>query len=293
MSFTEFLVTLKALKPRYGEHIIDRNGVTYRNCNPVSYTYVDPAEAGWAARDAFADEHADATEPQLQQAYTQGAAAAERTNRDAARAEPNWRILKRDSPNDSRGEDSLLQFTDSQHRIVDYYAVIANLRRFGENLGYTLAHYRHCLQRFVGFFNPSLRPVVNELDANELARFLMRMSAPVPKAELLIQNINSLIRQPGDHIRIIVAQLQGLLSALYANHAEDEKKLQINRLMMQGLISFTTGMTQKSLLAIVESAQMSGKVLEPTVLIDSIIMSEKAHGAPTIPLQFKNPGMSH
>jgi hypothetical protein len=135
--------------------------------------------------------------------------------------------------------------------------------------------------------------VVNELDANELARFFMRMSAPVPKVELLIPSINSLIRQPGDHIHIIVAQLQGLLSALYANHSEDEKKLQVNRLMIQGLISFTTGMTQKSLLAIVESAQMSGKVLEPTVLIDSIIMSEKAHGAPTIPLQFKSPNMSH
>jgi hypothetical protein len=91
MLFTEFLATLRALKPRYGEHIIDRNGVTYRNCNPVSYTYVDPAEAGWTGRDAFADENAEATEQQLQQAYNQAAAAAERTNRDASRAEPDWR----------------------------------------------------------------------------------------------------------------------------------------------------------------------------------------------------------
>jgi hypothetical protein len=71
------------------------------------------------------------------------------------------------------------------------------------------------------------------------------------------------------------------------------KKIRIVLVMIIGLISFTCGVTQKSLISAVESAQLSGRSLDHTVLTESVLMSEKANGMPTTPLQFKNTPSTH
>jgi hypothetical protein len=292
-SFQEFLVELGPRKIQYGLHLIDRAGVTYRNTNTESYDIKDPIAEGQAARAVYSASHPQAPEADLIRQYDLAYYQAELHNKNTSQKSPTWKILKRDSTNECRGEDALLQFTDIAHKNVDYYAVVHALKKFGESLGYTEQHFKACLTRFISFFNPSLRPVVSELNANELARFLLRLSAPVPKQEILITNINNLVRNPGESIRIVLAQLLGLLSAYYNSYGESEKKAQINRVMIMGLISFTSGTTQKSLMSAVESAQMSGRTLDHTVLTESVLLSEKAHGTPMLPLQFKSASTVH
>jgi hypothetical protein len=102
------------------------------------------------------------------------------------------------------------------------------------------------MQRFVGYFAPALKPITDELNAVELAKFLMKMSMPVSKFERLTQQITNLTRNPSDNLRAVMAQMQGLALALYNNKPQDEQKSLVNRLLITALLSFTVGPTKAS-----------------------------------------------
>jgi hypothetical protein len=137
-SFQDFLVELGPKKIQYGLHLIDRAGVTYRNTNTESYDLKDPITEGQAARALYCAAHPQSTEAEQTRQYDMAYFQAELHNKNASQKSPVWKILKRDSTNECRGEDALLQFTDIAHKNVDYYAVVHALKKFGESLGYCL-----------------------------------------------------------------------------------------------------------------------------------------------------------
>jgi hypothetical protein len=198
-----------------------------------------------------------------------------------------WELMQRDSSNDIRQEDSLLVFIDPKHTIIDWYTVVKNIKKFGEPLGYTEQHYLNVMQRFVGYFAPALKPITDELNAIELAKFLMKMSMPVSKFERLTQQITNLTRIPSDNLRAVMAQMQGLALALYNNKPQDEQKSLVNRLLITALLSFTVGPTKASLSAEIYSLQLQGKTPEWLNLLDAVINSERIHGVPQMQLHFK------
>jgi len=283
-----FIATLGNIRPKVGLHYLDRNNLLQMNANPASYAYTNPELAGQRARDAqMANQAAPHDEPALAAAVQAAAAAARNANAAAAAEAPAWNLLQREIAGDTRQEDALLVFTDAQHKQPDWYTVVRNLKHFGEPLGYNNDHYKRCLDRFVGYFAPSLKPVTDDLNATDLAKFLMKMSIPVPKHEKIAHQIENLTRQPNENIRAPMAQLQGLAQAYYSDKPENDRPALINRLMIKGLYSFTTGVTQQELKHSLDRYQMQGKDPDWLTLLEATVNSERNTGPPQNILRFQ------
>jgi hypothetical protein len=287
MSFNDLVTLLGTVHPEHGKHFTERNHVLHYNAQPNSYNIKDPEEEALKAREALRLENAQATEAQLVAEQNRVRTLTENTNRTVRNTLPEWRLMKRDANNDLRLEDSLLVFLDAKHTTVDWYVVVKNLKKLGEPLGYTEMHYLNALQRFIGYFAPALKTVTDELNATDLAKFLMRMSVPQPKFERLTTQIQALTRHVNENLRTIMAQLHGMTVALYSNKSIDEQKALINRLMITGLINFTAGPTRQALIATIENNQINNKTPDWKILIESVISSERVHGMPQVNLSFK------
>jgi hypothetical protein len=286
-TFQLLLASLGRDTPKLGVHYLERNSVLHRNSEPQSYAHRDPDLQGWIARDTLARDTPGSTVAEREAEYDRVKTATEVANRQVAVTAPTWQLIQRDAPNDIRQEDSLLVFLDIQHKQVDWYSVVINLKKFGEPLGYNAGHYKRCLDRFIGFFAPALKPVTDELTHIELSKFLMRMCVPTPKHERLASQIQILVRNPAENIRTVLAQLQGMATAYYMDRTAAEQPSLINRIMVQGLMCFTTGQTHTSLSAAIDNAQLHGKVPDWLQLTESVIHSERIHGTPQITLPFK------
>ena len=200
---------------------------------------------------------------------------------------PNWVKIQRLLPNDTRREDTQITFIDNNRNLPDWYSIVRKIKTMGEELGYNLQHYKNVLDRFVGYFNPELKATTDDLQAVDLARFLLKIAMPAPKYDRLHQNIQKLTRQPNENIRNVAAKLHGMVSAFYSNKPEAEREPLINRLMIQGLTHFTTGTTNAKLISALEFAQVNNETPNWNSLLDSVANSERVSGMPTVALQFK------
>lgn len=285
-SYANVIQAAGANKPRLGIHYDERNSVLYQNTAANAVNYRDADLVGWTARDELLTRQPESTQAQLQAAYDVARTAQERVNRTAQNTLPIWTLIQRENSNDIRQEDALLVFSDSKHSQPDWYAIVKNIKNFGEPLGYTLTHYRNVLCRFIGFFAPQLKPVTDELTAIELAKFLMRLNIPAPKFEKLTAQIQTLKREPTDNLRSVMAQLQAMATAIYTG--KDDAAQSVNKLMITGLLSFTTGATKQALSTAVSQTQLQNKSPDFKVLLESVINSERIHGPPHSTLSFQS-----
>jgi len=288
MTLQEHIANLGTITPQKDVHYRERHSVLYRNSNADSYPHRDPDTAAFRARRNLLAQNPQATAEEIEAAEDTAREEQEEANNRAALEAPEWELLQRDSNNDVRGEDALLVFTDTSHKTVDWYSVIRNLKQFGEPLGYTLDHYKHALDRFVGFFAPGLKAVTDALEAVPLAQFLMHTSIPQSKFERLTSQMASLSRQPYGNLKTVLAQLQGAAQAYYHDRPLEERNSSINRLMIQGLVSFTAGPTNKHLLDQIRLSQTQGKILQWQTLLEAVTNSERVHGLPSTTLQFQS-----
>ena len=89
-------------------------------------------------------------------------------------------------------------------------------------------------------------------------------------------------------LRTIMTQLHGLGQSFYSDRPEIDRPPLINRLMIQGLLSFTAGNTHRLLQSAIESCQIQNRIPEWKALLESCINSERIHGVPTTPMTFKS-----
>jgi hypothetical protein len=75
-------------------------------------SFKDPITEGQAARAQYSAAHPNATEAELTCHFDMAYFQAELHNKNTSQKSATWQILKRDSQNECRGEDALLQFTD-------------------------------------------------------------------------------------------------------------------------------------------------------------------------------------
>jgi len=287
MSLQQHIEDLGPIHPQKDVHFRERNAVLFRNSNPDSYPHMDPETAAFQAREQLRQANPNAVDADLDAAEQTAREEQEQANLRASLQAPVWDLLQRDHDNDIRAEDALLVFVDTQHKNVDWYVLVRNLRAFGEPKGYTLDHYKRALDRFIGFFAPSLKPVTDELQAVELAQFLMRTSIPTSKFERLTSQMASLVRQPYAPLKAVLAQLQGAALAYYHDKPIDEQNASVNRLMIQGLVSFTSGIVNKQLLDQIRLSQVQGKSLNWQHLLEAVTNAERIHGVPQTPLPFQ------
>jgi hypothetical protein len=172
---------------KHGIHYLDEDSTLYYNAEIERSDWKDEVIAATTARDEAA------TQGQNQEdrlaAYN-----AELTRQQGVNAQifaqlPRWILIKRKALNDTRMEDSLLQYVDKKHTQVDWYSTITTLQKTGRKIGYTRDHYQRVLHRFISYFKPEMNQLGQKMGLDELARLLMTSTMPVNEREMIIDEI--------------------------------------------------------------------------------------------------------
>jgi hypothetical protein len=98
-------------------------------------------------------------------AYYDGCERARRHNEAAKDKDPMWILVDKDDECNTRDEDTMLRYLDQKKEAIDWYASMINLSSYGSRTGYTMNHYKRCIDRWVSYFAPNMRPVT-ELFSN-------------------------------------------------------------------------------------------------------------------------------
>ena len=276
-----------AEKPKYrqmkhGIHYLDEDNTLYYNSAIEASEWEDENVVATAARDeATAAAENDAT---IQRAYNVALAKQQAINTKIFAQPPRWVLIKRRALNDTRMEDSLLQYIDKKHTQVDWYSTITTLHKTGTKIGYTLEHYQRVLHRFISYFKPEMNQLGQKMRLDELARLLMTSTMPVNDREMIINEIKKLTRRKNESLRVPMSNLYSLATTYYNNDPDMES--QRNKLLFNGLQHFTTGITKEKLTSIIKYSQLQKFKLDYHDTLETCILSEKTNGEPADDLQF-------
>jgi hypothetical protein len=272
-----------------GIHFKENNGCVYKNTAAESYE-VNVEEAGYAVRDAAVQAAQPAPNDAAQQVLlNDGMRAARTANRLAQTRVKNWVLLKRELPNDTRVEDSLLRYVDEHRKKPEWGIVITNLKNYGEKNGYDLVHYKQALDRWISFFLPSLQKITESMTPNEVVNLLISMHKPKSQFDTLQKEMMDLVRFPGEDLESKIALLRSLAASMYKDFAEHERLSNVERILLNGILQFTHGVTRKNAELTIEFEKRQGKHVSLDCILKGAINSERVYGAPTMPLPYNKP----
>ena len=159
-SWINHLITDQDVRPVKNIHYKEYNSCLYANVEPQSYEQdVEDARLQYREEQMALAVNAGADNNAQEGFIRQGMRAARLANIAALRHTKKWELLKRELPNDTRIEDSLLRFTDENRRKPEWNTVVQNLKRHGEANGYDMIHFKQALDRWISFFLPSLQKI--------------------------------------------------------------------------------------------------------------------------------------
>ena len=162
---------------KHGIHYLDEDSTLYYNTEIEASEWVDENVAATIARDAATAEGENAAA--ITAAYNAELAKQQGINAKIFAQPPKWVLIKRKALNDTRMEDSLLQYVDKKHTQVDWYSTITTIQKTGRKIGYTRDHYQRVLNRFISYFKPEMNQLGQKMGLDELARLLMTSTMPV------------------------------------------------------------------------------------------------------------------
>jgi hypothetical protein len=192
---------LNALR-KYGTHYTEINGRTEINIKTESYMG-DENEWGSQEVDALKAKNSKATEIEIEEAFREGYEKARRHNRKAKNVGPERVMSEKDGENDTREEDTNIRYLDSQRTKIDWYVSVRNLATYGKRTGYSMSHNKRCLDRWVSYFTPNLRPVTEGQTANEATSYLSVLTLPDSDVEIVEREICKMTRQPGENYYLL------------------------------------------------------------------------------------------
>mgnify|MGYP006925921830 FL=1 len=282
-------------------HYKIENGVSYANSNEHSWS-VNEEDEGWKAVDIWRDDkiaegkQSEVTDANLGLVFADAKRKARADNRKAQTVAPTWSVLARTQTNDYDYEDRELRFKEitderdksSECRDTDWNQNLTNIKRLGEQLGYTEVHYKHVLSRFISWFAPDLSVVTERLTADETARFLLRLNRPETELEKIEKQKAKLSRKPGQSLRPVMTFLQELAKEIHRKESEPERSNSIRHMMLLGLIRFTHGRLQEEIVAAIEYCKKEEKEISWENLMERSIQKESFYGAPMTELRFED-----
>jgi len=294
-------VKLLGADPVRDVHYKIENGVSYANSNEHSWS-VNEEDEGWKAVDIWRDDkiaegkQSEVTDANLGLVFADAKRKARADNRKAQTEAPTWSVLARTQTNDYDYEDSELRFKEitderdksSECRDTDWNQNLTNIKRLGEQLGYTEVHYKHVLSRFISWFAPDLSVVTERLTADETARFLLRLNRPETELEKIEKQKAKLSRKPGQSLRPVMTFLQELAKEIHRKESEPERSKSIRHMMLLGLIRFTHGRLQEEIVSAIEYCKKEEKEISWENLMERSIQKESFYGAPMTELRFEN-----
>jgi hypothetical protein len=276
-----------AEKPKYRPmkheiHYLDEDNTLYYNSEIEASEWEDENAVAAEARDEATA--AAENEAAILRAYNTALARQQAINTRIFSQPPRWVLIKRRALNDTRMEDSLLQYIDKKHTQVDWYSTITTLHETGSRIGYTLDHYKRVLHRFISYFKPEMNQLGQKMGLEELARLLMTSTMPVNDREMIIHEIKKLTRRKTESLRVPMSNLYSLATTYYND--DPDRESQRNKLLFNGLQHFTTGITKEKLTGLIKYSQLQKFKLDYHDTLETCILSEKTNGEPAEDLQF-------
>ena len=293
-SLETWMDTLNAqgIRPLKNIHYKEFNSSLYKNTKVDSYE-VDVDEAGIDYKDeqmALRLPNAAAlTIDEQKTLINTGIANARRENKLAMRNSKTWIVLKREIPNDTRTEDSLLRYVDETRKKPEWDEVIHNLAQHGKTYGYDEVHYKQALDRWLSYFLPSLQKITKSMESKEIAGLLLNMHKPKTQYDMIQKEMMDLVRHPGEELESKLALLKSLANSMYEKFPEPERISNVERILLNGLLQFTTGTVRRNAELTIEFEKRKGNPLKFDKLLLGAIDSERVYGSPTIVLHYNTP----
>ena len=197
-----------------------------------------------------------------------------------------WKVLKKSTDNDNRTEDSLLRYADKERQKPEWHAALQNLKEYGEHNGYDNKHFKLTLDRWISWFEPSLQTITSKQTSNEIAKLLLSMYKPKSRFETLQKDMLELTRNPGDDLTGKLSLLRALATAMYEDFKESERLANVDRILLHGLLQFTSGTTRKNAELAMEFERRQGRPLVFDQLLKGCLDSERVYGKPTETLTY-------
>jgi hypothetical protein len=131
------------------------------------------------------------TEEEKTKAYYDGCKKARKHNKTAKNTSPTLILVEKDDECNTRDEDTMLRYLDQKKEVIDWHASIRNLSSYGARTGYSMQHYKRCIDRWVSYFAPNMRPVTDQMDANEAASYLSSLTLPDNEQKLQVSSLGT------------------------------------------------------------------------------------------------------
>ncbi len=161
--------------------------------------------------------HLAPTAVKLETLYLAKIIEAEAINR-AQKQALTWEVIQRTALPELWQEDVQLVFLDTAKKKPNWFIAEKNLKQLGEQLGYTHQNYIQFLHHFIGYYDPTLIPVAQQLSAEELDQYLMYLTVPEPLKEYMSEEMSCLIRHPAGNLHHTMAQLKALVTCYYPEY---------------------------------------------------------------------------
>jgi hypothetical protein len=266
-----------------------QKGQAYMNVNANSWEKNEQVEGLEMINKAKAEAEAAGraiTKGELDKLWDDTVQKVRQDNWEKAKEVQEWAPLARDECNDVRMEDSLIIFRDNDKLKPHWNDTFERLSTFGIEKGYTMKHYKNCLDRWVSYFSPELMIIIKNLNPDEAATFLIGQSPLITNYEAMRKKLESMVRYPDESITIKMSYLEAIVSNMYNNAEEPERSNCINRFMMDGLLNFTTGRIRQEVSEVIDDCRKEAKTIDWTRLMKAIDQAEEEYGKPTEILRF-------
>jgi hypothetical protein len=228
------------------------------------------------------------TEEEKTKAYYKGCEKARKHNEAAKNTNPTWILVDKDDECNTRDEDTMLRYLDQKKEVIDWYTNVRNLSSYGARTGYTMNHYKRCIDPWVSYFAPNMRPVTDQMDANEAASYLSSLTLPDNDVDIVEREICNMTRKVGEKLISKMSNLKALAERLYSDYDQKEKEVNVERTKMHGLLCFTAGETRKQLEEALSTCKRNKEKPEWDELFEGVLLSEERYGMPKTELKFQN-----
>jgi hypothetical protein len=97
-------------------------------------------------------------------AYFEGCEKATKHNNNTKDKDPRWKLIEKCDECNIRDKDTMLRYLDPKKENIDWYTTMRNLSSYGIRSGYSMSHHNRCIDRWVSYFAPNMRPVTDQMD---------------------------------------------------------------------------------------------------------------------------------
>ena len=202
------------------------------------------------------------------------------------RHNPDWIEISRPEALDPGAELQVCQFLNKERTIIDWRLTLTELKRLAQNRLYTPAMMRVSLGLMVDKFAHHHKDLIKDLNANQVANYLLSMEKNRDKASYRRRELLELCRQPDQDLRAPLVVAERLIDQIYPAD-RPELAAQRSQAKRMAIVSFLPDELALPLLRKIKlSMEHCTPLTDESILHLAMEAEEVSRIYPTFPLKF-------